>query len=151
MDYSQWSEMEIRPILKANRKGQNLQNQMGHAHQNWFSCMHFRSTSTCIIFLSQFYFLTTIIVHGPKEILAISMANKKGAKSSKPERPHPPKLVCMHFTSTSTCMNILSCFYFWKPWTIVHVWKKIWSIMKRSKISKTRKAKPPKLGANQQM
>ena len=35
-------------------------------------------------------------------------ADKKGAKSSKPEKPHPPKLVCMHFTSTSTCMNFLS-------------------------------------------
>ena len=28
---------------------------------------------------------------------------------------HPPKLVCMYFTSTSTCMNILSRFYILTP------------------------------------
>ena len=36
----------------------------------------------------------------------------KGAKSQKPERPCPLKLVCMHFGLTSTCMNFLSRFYF---------------------------------------
>ena len=35
----------------------------------------------------------------------------KEAISPKPERPCPPKLVCMHLTSTPTCMNFLSRFY----------------------------------------
>ena len=30
--------------------------------------------------------------------------------SLKPERPHPPKLVCMHLTSIPTCINFLSRF-----------------------------------------
>ena len=32
------------------------------------------------------------------------------AVSPKPERPHPPKLVYMHVTSMSTCMNFLGRF-----------------------------------------
>ena len=32
----------------------------------------------------------------------------KVAVSPKPERPRPPKLVCMHLTSILTCMNFLS-------------------------------------------
>ena len=32
----------------------------------------------------------------------------KVAVYPKPERPHPPKLVCMHLTSILTCMNFLS-------------------------------------------
>ena len=27
------------------------------------------------------------------------------------ERPHPPELLCMHITSTPTCMKIFSRFY----------------------------------------
>ena len=34
----------------------------------------------------------------------------KVAISPKPERPHPPKLVCMYDTSIPTCMNFLSQF-----------------------------------------
>ena len=34
----------------------------------------------------------------------------KVAISPKPERSRPPKLVCMHLTSTPTCMNFLSRF-----------------------------------------
>ena len=34
----------------------------------------------------------------------------KVAVSPKPEKVHPPKLVCMHVTSIHTCMNILSRF-----------------------------------------
>ena len=30
--------------------------------------------------------------------------------SPKPERPHPPKLACMHVTSIPTCMNFLDRF-----------------------------------------
>ena len=35
--------------------------------------------------------------------------------SPKLEGPRPPKLVSMHFTSTSTCMIFLSRFYFLTP------------------------------------
>ena len=45
---------------------------------------------------------------------------QKVAISPEPKRPCPPKLVCMHFTSTSTCINFLSRFNFLTPWTIVH-------------------------------
>ena len=34
----------------------------------------------------------------------------KVAVSPKPEKVHPPKLVCMHVTSIHTCMNFLSQF-----------------------------------------
>ena len=56
-----------------------------------------------------------------KEILAVLKANKKGAKSLKPERPHLSKLVCMHVTSTPTCMNFLSQFYSIKTWPKIKV------------------------------
>ena len=48
----------------------------------------------------------------------------KGSKSPQLEKPRPPKLVCMHFRSTSTksiyilastCMNFLSRFYLLTP------------------------------------
>ena len=71
-----------------------------------------------------------------REILAVLKANEKGEKSPKPERSHPPKLVCMHFGSTSTCMNFLSRFYFltpmdmdYSPWSEV----KFWPFLKASK------------------
>ena len=58
-------------------------------------------------------------------------------KKQKPERTHPPNLVHMHFTSTFTCMNFLSRFYFLTPWTIMSmVWK--WNLKdKRSKTYET--------------
>ena len=72
---------------------------------------------------------------------------KKRAKCLKPERPHPPKLVCMHTLSTSTCMNILSQFYFLNP---MHgpngKFGQIWRQAKRSKISETGVATPTKIG-----
>ena len=51
--------------------------------------------------------------------LAIFEGQQKGAKSPKPKMLHPPKLVCMHFTTTSTCMNILSQFYFLTPMDVI--------------------------------
>ena len=80
-----------------------------------------------------------------REILAVLKANKKEAKSPKQERPHPPKLVCMCFTSTPTCMNFLRRFYlisiFSLPWTIVHGPKgkfgHFWRQTKSKNISKT--------------
>ena len=38
------------------------------------------------------------------------LSNIKIEISPKPERPHPPKLVRMHYTSTPTCTNFLSQF-----------------------------------------
>ena len=71
--------------------------------------------------LSRFYFWPPwTIAHGPKGNFDHFEGKQKGAKSPKPERSHTPKLVCMHFMSTSTCMNFLSQFYFLTPWTIVH-------------------------------
>ena len=45
-----------------------------------------------------------------RENLPVLKANKKGAKSLKPEGPGPPKLVCMHVTSILICINFLSRF-----------------------------------------
>ena len=72
--------------------------------------------------------------HGPKE----KFGHRK-AISPKPERLCPPKLICMHFTTTSTCMNFLSQFYFLTPMD--------WSFLKakKSKISKTGWATPTKI------
>ena len=39
-----------------------------------------------------------------------NLAVLKVVVSLKPERPHPPKLVCMHMVSIPTCMNFLSQF-----------------------------------------
>ena len=55
------------------------------------------------------------------------LANEKWTKSMKLEGSHPPKLVCMHFTSTPTCLNFLSWFYFltsmdYSPWSEGKVW-----------------------------
>ena len=70
--------------------------------------MHYTSTPTCIKFLSRFKSIQFFHYHGLK-----SMVEKKNFKveiSPKPERPHPPKLVRMHYTSTPTCINFLSRF-----------------------------------------
>ena len=61
-------------------------------------------------------------------------ASEKRAKSPKLERPCPPKLISMHFTSTSTCMNFLSRFYFltpmdYSPWFE----RKFWLFLKANK------------------
>ena len=89
-----------------------------------------------------------------RENLAVLKANNKQAKSPKLERPHPPKVVSMHFTSTSTCMNFLSLFYFLTPWTIlVHGPKGNFGHFegkgKWGKISNTKNALPTKIGAHE--
>ena len=62
-----------------------------------------------------------------KEILAVFEGKRKEAITPKLERPRPSKLVCMHFMSTSTCMNFLSRFYFltpmdYSPWSEGKFW-----------------------------
>ena len=74
------------------------------------------------LYLQEFFELILILTpmdYGSKGKIGC-FEGKKVAKSPKLERPHPPKLVCMHFTTTSTCMNFFSQFYFLTPWTIVH-------------------------------
>ena len=74
-------------------------------------CMHLTSTPTCMNFFSQFYLiqffsLLWAIVHGQGNLAVL-----KVAISPKSEKSHPSKLVCMHLTSTPTCMNFLNQFY----------------------------------------
>ena len=85
-----------------------------------------------------------VIVHGLKGKFCQFW---KVAKSSKPKRSHPPKLVCMHFRSTSMCRNFLSRFYFLTPmpWSEGKFWP-FWRQVKRSQISETDKATPTKIG-----
>ena len=73
----------------------------------------------------------------------------KVAISPKPERPHPPKLVCMNLTSIPACMNFLSSFRSIKflmtmdysPW----VEREIWPFLKVAISLKPESPHPPKL------
>ena len=73
-------------------------------------CMHVTSIHTCMNFLSQFRSIKFFDDHG----LYSPWSERenwlflKVAVSPKPEKVHPPKLVCMHLTSMHTCMNFLS-------------------------------------------
>ena len=51
------------------------------------------------------------IVHGPKGKFGCFEGHQEGAKSPNLKRPCPPKLFCMHFISTSTCMIFLKPFH----------------------------------------
>ena len=74
--------------FEGKQKWANLWDQSGHVHQNWFA-----STSTCLIFLSRFYFLTL-------------EGKQRGGTFLNSKRPCPLNLMHM-YTSTSTCMNVL--------------------------------------------
>ena len=104
--------------------------------------MHFASNSTCINFL-------TLMDYSPCSKMEI-WPNLKRSEISKTRRATLTKLVCLHFVSTSICMNFLSQFYFLTPWTIVHGPKgnfgHFWRQAKRNQISETRGAMPTKLG-----
>ena len=104
MDYSPWSEREIWPFLKVA-----VSPKPERPHPPKLVCMHLTSILTCMNFLRQIYatkFLMTMDYSpwSEREIWPFL----KVAVSPKPERPHPPKLVCMHLTSILTCMNFLS-------------------------------------------
>ena len=84
-----------------------------------------------------------------REILAVFEGKQKGAITPKLERPRPPKLVCMHFMSTSTCMNFLSQFYFLapmdsSPW-LKGKFGRFEGKLKRGKISETGDTTPTKV------
>ena len=66
--------------------------------------------------------------------------------SPKPERPHPPKLVCMHVTSTHICMNFLSRFYSTKFFD--DHGKLNLAIFESSSISETGETTPTKIGVH---
>ena len=69
--------------------------------------------------------------------------------SPKPERPLPPKLVCMHVTSIPTCMNYLGQFrsftffddHGYSPW----LKREIWPFLKVVVSPKSENPRPPKL------
>ena len=69
-----------------------------------------------------------------REILAVSEGKQKVAITPKLEKLRLPQLVCMHFTSTSTCMNFLSRFYFLTPMDYSPWFEgKFWPFLKASK------------------
>ena len=85
-----------------------------------------------------------------REILAVFEGKQKGAITLILERLRPPKLVSMHFTSTSTSMNFSSRFYFltlmdYSPWSEGKFWLFV-KAQKRSHNSKTGEATPTKIG-----
>ena len=64
-------------------------------------------------------YLINLYLHEFSELILLfdpmlQKENIKG-KSPKQERSHPPNLMHMHFTSTSTCLTFLSWFYFLTP------------------------------------
>ena len=100
-----WSEREIWPILKVA-----ISPKWERACSPNLVCIHFGSTSTHINFLGQFHFLTSMDYSPwPEGKIWLFWRQKI---SPKLETSCPPKLACMHFGSTSTCMNFLSQFYF---------------------------------------
>ena len=101
MGYGPWSKRENGPNLRRSKISKSEK-----PRSSKLVCMHFRSTSTCTNFSSQFHFLTPMD-YSPwfkREIWLFL----KVAISPKLERPRQPKLVCMHLTSTPTCMNFFS-------------------------------------------
>ena len=75
----------------------------------------------------------------------------KVAISQKLKRSRPPKFVCMHLTSISTCMNFLSRFQSIEFFDdhglyIVHGRKGKFGVFESSNISETEKVMPTKIG-----
>ena len=106
MDYSPWVKREIWQFLKVA-----VSPKLERPYPPKLVCMHVTSISTCMNFWAdsdQLNFLMTMD-YSPwvkREIWPFL----KVVVSPKPERPLPPKLVCMHVTSISTCMNFLGRF-----------------------------------------
>ena len=70
----------------------------------------------------------------------------KVAISLKPEKPCPPKLVCMHVMSIPTCMNFYLILFFdlyglYNPWSERKIWPKM-------DVSKTGKTTPTIIGVH---
>ena len=106
MDYSAWSEREIWPFLKVA-----ISSKPEKVHPPKLVCMPLTSIPTCINFLSQF---RSIEFFDAMDYSQWSESEiwpfLKVVISPKPEWPCPPKLVCMHLTSSYTGMIFLSQF-----------------------------------------
>ena len=111
-----------------------------HAHQNW--CTY-----------TWHWPLLAWIFWADSDRLNIStFMDHKLILSPKPERPHPPKLVCMHLTSIPTCINVLSRFRSidflmtmdYSPCPE----REIWPFFKGSNISETGETTPIKTGVH---
>ena len=104
--YIPWVEREIWSFLKV---AVSLKSERPRPPK--LVCMHVTSIPTCMNFLSdsdQLNFLMAMD-YSPwveREIWPFL----KEVVSLKPERPQPPKLVCMHVLSIPTCMNFLGGF-----------------------------------------
>ena len=72
----------------------------------------------------------------------------KVAISPKLERPHPPKLVYMYLTSTTTCMIFLSRFRLIKIFDESMVRKGKWPFLKVAISPKQKRTNPQKLGVH---
>ena len=120
MDYSPWSEREIWPFLNVA-----ISPKPEKSHPPKLVSMHLTSTPTCMNFLSRFQSIIFFDVHesfepisinyifdehGLKSIVREIWSFLKVAISPKLKKSCPPKLVCMHLTSTPTSMNFLSQF-----------------------------------------
>ena len=104
MDYSPWVERENWPFLKVA-----VSPKPERSHPPKLVHMYVISTSTCMIFLSQFRSIKFLMTmdYSPWSEREIWLFLKV-AVSPKPEWSRPPKLVHMYFTSTPTCMIFLS-------------------------------------------
>ena len=126
MDYSPWSEGKFWPFLKADKRGKISETEVTKPTKFGLHAFHID------LYLHEFFELILFfdphgIAHGPKGNFGCFEGKLKGAITPKVERPHPPKLVCMRFGSTSTCMNFLNRFYFltpmdYSPWSEGKFW-----------------------------
>ena len=105
MDYSPWSERENWPFLKVavSLKPERLRPPK-------LVCMHLISMHTCMNFLNQFRSIKFFDDHYSPWSERENWPFFKVAVSPKQEKLRPSKLVCMHLTSVSVCMDFLSQF-----------------------------------------
>ena len=121
MDYSLWSKRKIWSNFKIE-----ISPKSERPRPPKLVGMHYTSTPTCTIFLSQFKLIKFFHYHGYSPWSKRKIwSNFKIEISPKPERPRPPKLVGMHYTSTPTCTIFLSqfklikFFHYHGPWSMV--------------------------------
>ena len=63
---SPWSKGKFCLFWRQLIKGQNLQNQKGYAHQNWFPCISHQPLFAWIFWGNSIFWPPWTIVHGPK-------------------------------------------------------------------------------------
>ena len=147
MDYSPWSEREIWLFLRVV-----VSPKPERPRPPKSVYMHVTSTYTCMIFLSRFRSIKFFDDHGlyspwlEREIWPFLRV----AVSPKLKKPHPPKLVYMHVTSTHTCMIFLSRFQsikffddhgLYSPWSE----REIWPFLRVVVSLQSERPRPPKL------